>query len=94
MSDMLSQLYKLLADVVLPNLKGIQVSQAGQRLQTEQLNRNLDEFRAEMRVRFTEIRVELAACRVQVEDAMVTLRESETGEADNSASRGKKTLIH
>jgi predicted phage gp36 major capsid-like protein len=94
MSDMLSQLYKLLVDVVLPNLKGIQASHAEQRLQTEQLNRNLDEFRAEMRVRFTEIRAELAVCRVQVEDAMVTLRETETAEADDSASQGKKTLIH
>lgn len=94
MSDMLSQLYKLLVDVVLPNLKGIQASQAEQRVQTEQLDRNLEDFRAEMRVRFTEIRAELAACRVQVEDAMVTLRETDAAEADGSASRGKKTLIH
>ena len=94
MADMLSQLYKLLVDVVLPNLQGIQASQAEQRQQTEQLNRNLDEFRAEMLLRFTEIRAELAVCRVQVEDAMVTLRETETAEADDSTSQGKKPLIH
>ena len=94
MSDMLSQIFRLLVDVVVPSLKGIQASQAEQRLQTEQLSRSLEDFRAEMRVRFTEIRAELAVTRVQVEDAMVTLREAETAEAIDSVPHGKKTLIH
>jgi hypothetical protein len=96
MSDMISQLHRLLMDVILPNLNGIQASQAAQRMQTECLNRNLDEFRGEMQVRFAEIHAELAACRVQVEDAMVTLRESEAANADDSGSGSgsKKTLIH
>ena len=94
MSDMLSQIFKLLVDVVVPNLKGIQASQAEQRLQTEQLSRNLEDFRAEMRVKFTEIRAEIAASRLQVEDAMVTLREAETSSANDPAPHGKKTLIH
>jgi hypothetical protein len=94
MSDTLSEIFRLLGDVVLPNLKAIQVGQAEQRLQTERLNRSLDEFRAEMRVRFTEIRAEIAACRAQVEDAMVTVRESEAAEADTSAFQGKKPVIH
>jgi len=94
MSDMLSQIFRLLEDVILPNLEAIQVSQAQQRLQNEQLNRTVEEFRAEMRLRLTEIRSELTACRVQVEDAMVTLREAETVEVDDSASTDKKTLIH
>jgi hypothetical protein len=94
MSDMLSQIFRLLVDVVLPNLKEIQAGQAEQRLQTEQLSRSLEDFRAEMRVKFTEIRAEIAASRLQVEDAMVTLREAETAEAKDSVPHGKKTLIH
>ena len=78
----------------MPNLETIQINQAQQRLQTEQLNRTVEEFRAEMRLQFTEIRAELAACRIQVEDAIVTLREAETGEVENPALTGKKTLIH
>ena len=93
-SDMLSQIFRLLVDVVVPNLKEIQAGQAEQRLQTEQLSRSLEDFRAEMRVKFTEIRAEIAASRLQVEDAMVTLREAETAEAIDSVPHGKKTLIH
>jgi len=98
MSDMVSQLYRLLVDAILPNLKTIQDSQAEQRLQTERLNRDLDEFRCEMHIRFAEIRAELAACRIQVEDAMVTICDSEAANANDSdagsGSGGKKTLIH
>ena len=94
MSDMLSQIFRLLVDVVVPNLKEIQAGQAEQRLQTEQLSRSLEDFRVEMRVRLTEIRAEIAASRLQVEDAMVTLREAETAEAKDSMPHGKKTLIH
>ncbi len=94
MSDVFSQFYQLLVDVILPNLKGIQASQAEQRLQTDRLNRNIEEFRAEMQVRFAEMRADIAACRAQVEDAMVTIRESEAANAGYPASRGKKTLVH
>jgi predicted phage gp36 major capsid-like protein len=91
---MLAQVFRLLEDVVMPNLETIQINQAQQRLQTEQLNRTVEEFRAEMRLKFTEIRAELAACRIQVEDAIVTLHEAETGEVEAPAFTGKKTLIH
>jgi len=94
MSDMLSQIFRLLVDVVVPNLKEIQAGQAEQRLQTEQLSRSLEDFRAEMLVKFTEIRAEIAASRLQVEDAMVTLREAEISEAMDPAPHSKKTLIH
>ena len=94
MSDMLSQIFRLLVDVVVPNLKDIQASQAEQRLQTERLSRSLEDFRAEMRVKFAEVRAEIAASRLQVEDAMITLREAETAEAIDSIPHSKKTLIH
>ncbi len=96
MSDMLTQLYKLLMDVILPNLKGIQAAQAEQRMQTQRLHCDLDEFRAEMQLRFADLRAEIAACRNQIEDAMVTLAEKETSSESGSLlpSAIKKTLIH
>ena len=94
MSEMLSQLHVLLVDVILPHLKGIQASQAEQRLQTERLNQNLEEFRAEMQVRFTELRAEIAACRQEIEDAMVTFRESDVTEYPEPSAASKKRLIH
>ena len=94
MSEMFTSLYNLLVDVVVPKLKGIESSQAEQRLRSEQLSSDIAGFRAEMHIRFAEIRAEIAACQAQVEDAMVTLRESDAGEPDDSVFRGKKPLIH
>lgn len=94
MKDMFSQLHALLLDVVLPHLKGIQASQAEQRLQTARLNQNLEEFRSEMQLRFAEIRAELSACRQEVEDTIVTLREADLPDDPDSAFTGKKRLIH
>jgi hypothetical protein len=94
MVHMLSQLYHVLVDVILPNLKEIHANQVEQRKQTEELNRGLEEFRGEMQVRFAELRAELAACRTQMEDAIVTLSESEAANADDTFPRDKKNLIH
>jgi predicted phage gp36 major capsid-like protein len=94
MSEMLSQLHRLLADVILPHLKGIQASQTEQRLQTERLNQNIEEFRAEMQMRFAEIRAEIAACRQDIEDAMVTFRESDAADFPEDSAQIKKRLIH
>ena len=94
MSEMLSKIYALLLDVILPHLKDIQASQAEQRVQTERLNQNLEEFRAEMQLRFAEIRAELAACRQEVEDTMVTIRETDFPDDGGSIVTSKKRLIH
>jgi predicted phage gp36 major capsid-like protein len=94
MKKTLSQLHTLLLDVILPHLKGIQASQAEQRVQTDLFNRNLEEFRAEMQLRFAKIRAEIAACRQEVEDTMVTLREADRGDDTESTIASKKRLIH
>ena len=94
MSDPQSQLQTLLTEVILPNLKGIHASQVEQRFQSDCLTQDLENFRAEMQTRFAELRAELAACRQELEDAMVTLRESEATNPAAPVPTGKKTLIH
>lgn len=97
MSELFSQLYLLLVDVVLPNLEGIETSQAEQRAQTDRVRRDIEEFRAEMQLRFAEMRAEIAACRLRIEDAMVTLGECEPVETVDPKIIGpaqKKTLVH
>jgi uncharacterized membrane protein len=94
MSEILSKVHNLLADVIVPHLKGIQASQSEQRLQTERLHHSLDEFRGEIQIRLAEIRAEIAACRQELEDTMATLRESDAVEMAESGFPGKKRLIH
>ena len=93
-SDALSQPYAVLIDVILPNLKAIQANQVEQRLQSENLFNNLQEFRAEMRLRFSELRAEVALCRQEVEDAMVTLRDSNPADDGETTYRLRKSQIH
>jgi hypothetical protein len=94
MQEMLSKTYTLLLDVILPNLTGIQASQAEQRTQTERLNHHLEEFRAEMQIRLTEIRAEIALCRQELEDTMVTLRESDSAEDSDPPVMKKKRIVN
>jgi septal ring factor EnvC (AmiA/AmiB activator) len=94
MPDTFSQLQILLLDVILPNLKGVHASQLEQRRQTDRMMQELAEFRIEMQQRFAELRAEIAACRNELEDAMVTLRETDSVNTAESSPRSKKALIH
>jgi len=94
MSDLYSQLQTLLTDVIIPKLKGIHSSQVEQRFQTEVLSQDLEDFRAEMQIQFAELRAELTDCRQQLEDAMVTIRESEAANGPEPGFTVKKTMIH
>ena len=78
MSEMLTEIHKLLLDVVLPNLEGIVSSHAEQGYQGEGLNQCLEEFRSEMNIHFAELRSELAAVRLQLEEVMISVSENET----------------
>jgi hypothetical protein len=93
MLEMLLKMDALLLDVILPNLKSVQASQAEQTMQAERLNRDLDEFRAEMQIHMAEIRAEIALCRQELEDTMVTLRESEAaGDSDTPPAKKKRII--
>jgi DNA repair exonuclease SbcCD ATPase subunit len=94
MEDSVSQLLATLLETVLPNLKSIQTRQAEQRLQTEQLNQNLEEFRVEMLARFDELQAELAASHARIETAVIALREVQAAQAALTHGMGKHTLIH
>ena len=94
MSEMLLKIDALLLDVILPNLKAVQTSQAEQTTQAERLNRNLEEFRAEIQIRMAEIRTEIALCRQELEDTMVTLRESEAAEDSDAPPPKKKRIVN
>jgi hypothetical protein len=94
MSETLEKLYTLIAEVILPTLQGIQASQEEQQFQTRRLSANLEEFRTEMHIRFAELHAELAACRTQIEDTLVTLRENESASDSEAVFPSKKQLLN
>ncbi len=91
---MLSQVYALLLDRILPQLKRIEVAQREQREHSESIQRNIEDLRVEMQIRFAELRAEIAACSQEIEDAMVTVRERDDREPNEARNRGKKRLVH
>jgi hypothetical protein len=86
-SEALGRLYRLIVESIIPSLKSIQENQVDQRQQSEWLSTNMEEFRMEMQQRFAELHAELAATRMQLEDAMMVIREQK-------AASGHKTLVH
>jgi hypothetical protein len=94
MSEMLAKVHALLTEVILPRLQEIQASQEEQKVQTSRLHASVEEFRMEMLLRFVELHAEIAACRSQIEDAMVTLRESESGTEVEITDPVKKPLLN
>jgi hypothetical protein len=94
MSEILTEIYTLLLDQVLPQLKSIEAAQADQRGHYDTIHRNMLNLHAEIQIRFAELRAEIAACRQELEDTMVTIRERESGEQHESSDRRKRRLIH
>jgi len=94
MSDTLSQLEVLLTDVILPNLKGISACQVEQRMEGDRLVRMIEDFRSEMQISFAQLRAEIAACRQEVEDAIILLREGEAANTPEPTAKARKTIIH
>ena len=91
---MSSQILTLLTDVIVPQLQSIHASQATQKLETERLNRNIEEFRLEMQMRFAAMHAEIAACRQELEDTMVIIRERDSMEDDRGFSKARKRTVH
>ena len=94
MPDTLSQLEVLLTDVILPNLKGISACQVEQRMEGDRLALMLEDFRSEMQINLAQLRAEIAACRQEVEDAIILLRESEGANDLELTAKVRKTIIH
>jgi hypothetical protein len=92
MPELLAKIHALLSSVILPSLKLIQTSQAEQKSQGDLLNHNLGEFRAEMQIHLAEIRAEIALCRQELEDTMVTLRERDA--VEDSKTPAWKRIVH
>jgi hypothetical protein len=94
MSELLSRIFTILTDVIVPQLQSIHASQTEQRVETDRLNRNLEEFRLEMQMRFAAIHADIAACRQELEDTLVTLREKDAADDANIRDRTRKRTIH
>jgi hypothetical protein len=92
MSDPIDPLTQLLSDVVLPNLKAVQMSQAEQIAANNRLEHAIHELRRHINSQFALLANQLIACRAELAAAHAALKAAQVP-ADSLTPR-RDTLIH
>jgi hypothetical protein len=92
MSEPFDSLMQFLTDVILPNLKSLQVSQAEQIAANDRLENAIEELRVHLESQFAHLSAQLTACRAELAAAQAAFK---AAHAQNSAQGpDRTTLIH
>lgn len=92
MSDAVDPFTQLLSDVVLPNLKMVQMSQAEQIAANDRLEHAIQELRRHIDLQFALLANQLTACRAELAAAHAALKAAQAT-SDSPAPR-HDTLVH
>lgn len=79
MDDPLAPLASLLSDVILPNLKTVQESQAEQIAANDRLEQAIDDLRTHLEMQFARLSAQLAACRIELLATQAALKAAQAG---------------
>jgi hypothetical protein len=74
MDDLLAPLTRLLSDVILTNLKAVEVNQAEQIAANDRLENAIEELRVHLESQFALLAAQLTACRAEVAATQAMLR--------------------
>jgi len=74
MSDPFASLTQLLADVILPNLKAVQMSQAEQIAANDRLEQAIEDLRTHLESQFALLSAQLTACRAELAATQAALK--------------------
>jgi Skp family chaperone for outer membrane proteins len=92
MSDPFDSLALMLSDVVLPDLKSLQLNQSEQIAANDRLEHAIQELGTRLESKFARLNAELTACQAELAATQAALRATQTGAGFRwSAS---KTLVH
>jgi len=78
MNDPLSSLSLLLSDVILPNLKSVQTSQAEQIASNDRLEKAIEDLRAHLASQFALLSAQLTACQAELAATQAALKSAQT----------------
>jgi hypothetical protein len=92
MTDPLSSLSQLLSDVILPNLKSVQSSQAEQIAANDRLEQAIAELRMHLESQFALLAAQLSACQSELAATNATLKAAQAQAA--MQTMGAKQLVH
>jgi hypothetical protein len=92
MNDSLVSLTQILTDVILPNLKSMQVSQAEQIAANDRLESAIEELQMHLESQFAHLSAQLTACRAELAVAHATFKAAQA--QYGTAAPDRTTLIH
>jgi hypothetical protein len=92
MTDSNIAVTRLLIDVVLPNLKTVQVSQTEQIAANDRLENAIEELRLHLESQFAHLTAQLTACRAELAATQAMLTATQTHHSMVAPDRA--TLIH
>jgi hypothetical protein len=92
MNDPFASLTQLLSDVILPNLKAVQMSQAEQIAANERLEQAIEDLRTHLESQFATLSAQLTACQAELAATQAAL--TATQAAAGLRAPGSKLLIH
>lgn len=92
MDELLAPISQLLAEVILPNLKSVQTSQAQQISANDRLEHAIKELRRELESQFANLSAQLTACRMELAATQAMLKATRPQGGNSSSFDG--TLIH
>jgi hypothetical protein len=92
MTDPFVSLTQLLAEVILPNLKSVQVSQTEQIAANDRLENAIEELRLHLESQFAHLSAQLTACRAELAAAQATIKAAQV--KNGTLTPDRATLIH
>jgi len=92
MEEPFDSIARLLADVILPNLKAVNASQQEQIAANERLELEIDELRLHLNSQFAHLVTLLMACRAEIASTQAILRL--VAAQDRSSALTGGTLVH
>ena len=92
MDDPFAPLAHLLSDVILPNLKSVQMSQAEQIAANDRLETAIEELRLHLESQFAHLTAQLTACRAELAATQAILKAAQTHSGLRALDRS--ALVH
>jgi hypothetical protein len=92
MSDPSDSLTLLLSDVVLPDLKAVQLSQSEQIATNDRLKHAVEELRTRLESKFVLLNAQLAVCQAELAATQAALKSTQTRAGFRTP--GGKTMVH
>jgi hypothetical protein len=92
MEEIMGQFSRLLSDVILPNLKAVQVSQNEQIAANDRLEHDIQELRIHLESQFAHLSAQLTACRTELATTQALLKATQV--KNGTLKPERTTLIH